>query len=557
MIRKINNRKQKNLHNVNCLLLVQWFLAVTFIVFILIQYLFTDAKLNMTLLIVMFGFGFMMTQIKMSYLLNAPLPSLAVIGFGLSYFYIPVIVKTFQNESICDGLHYPEYDFLFALGTIICMGIANHLAIRMGFARNISEAIRNKMLKPLGTFKSPTELQMWIIGMFGIVAFATVLFSNTTDEQKMAASTLEKLVDGFKPFAYAPFLIFVSVLYDHQKKNTKIGYFKFIFYFLALILVGTATNRRADILFGFASTGICVVYCYMTNIIPLTKAVLRKTIIYAIVALLGLSQFQDLSTAMVIVRSQRSDVSGLDLLVLTFEKFFDKEQIRKFAEERALNLSKQDAIGWFEAYHTNEIANRVSNICYGDAALITVMECSKSDMEDIRKREIDGVVAKFPNPLIRLIGYRVDKLSIINHSMGDYYLYIRCIQDHARWALGGFKTGNMIVSYISVFGWFSPVALIISTLIVFILMNSMIIPSNFGQTRILINPVALIGMYGTTFMFTSAAAGADCLAGLLSYPIRAYWQAILLYALILWISKVISLVLVSVFSINITRKKDH
>ena len=131
----------------------------------------------LTLVTNLVGFLLLFLLMQKQNVIRNPLPSLTLIGFGLSYFYLPVVARTVEGSSVVEGLDNPVATMLLALSHYIFFIGAYLVASKTTFGIKGTRFLSTSILQPFGVFKIPSKEQLLFFGGVGFLTSAIYVFT--------------------------------------------------------------------------------------------------------------------------------------------------------------------------------------------------------------------------------------------------------------------------------------------------------------------------------------------------------------------------------------------
>lgn len=487
-----------------------------------------ETSLASALMVVLGGFIAYIFVFRHRLLVNFPVSTMMIAGFSTHYFFLPPIATLIEGKSLTNNIDSP---LLVLFNSILCLVVllAAHHAYRVSRATTVRHAIAERLYRPLGYFNAPSNVQLLLMGMFGILAMLQQVFMTGVHEE---TGIWDKLIQGIYPLAYLPYLILVGFIFDDKNRtkprlNTK-WMIILALYTATLLFLSAGKNSRTAFFVGI--TSVALVYLYGA-IVKLNSGKLFRIKYLAPLTLLAtalLGPISDLATSMVIVRSHRADTSAMELAGETMRVFMDKERIRAFRGE-----SHSNSI-WDETYVDNLFLARLCNLKYADNGLDLAKSLDSGRRSFLRELELQKAFAILPQPILDALGMNIDKELVSQASGGDLLLYAATGNQYV---LGGFRTGSMFGSGYALFGWWYLPAFFVFFFITFILADAQTTRSTYKNNgkyylRPILSPMLAITLFHWFFYFTSAASGIESTAGLLTYIIRGWLQTLILYTIL-------------------------
>lgn len=371
-----------------------------------------------------------------------PLSSFLIIGFTTTQFYFPLVFTLLEGKPIIFNMVLPVEVFLHSTAGLFVLVLA-HLIYRI-----FSKYTRNRkqsLLVKAGFFQPPTDRQLWIMGVMGLLAMFYVHFYSPSVGQE-ASGVGGKFISGLISFSYAPFFIPFGRLYGNKTVNLKRVIPMLVIFTVLLFIVSLGRNSRGAFMLGFTSVGFAFGLGLLLGLLKPRLFTMRNVIIAAVGFWFFTGPLVDLATAMVIVRGQRNDIDRTELIALTLEAYNNKEAIRLY---KIAGITQERE--WDEQYMDNLFLARFSNIKYNDASLKEASKLNDTD-PDMFNFTMDRLWSTLPQPALNLLGLEVDKATVTSYSFGDFLHYKA---GAGTGALGGYRTGHFAGTGMAAFGlWY-------------------------------------------------------------------------------------------------------
>ena len=224
-----------------------------------------------------------------------------------------------------------------------------------------------------------------------------------------------KFAFGLVPFAYAPLLIPFLPYLGAARRNTRGAIWQVAAYSVVLVAAALVRNSRGTFGEAFVTLVLLLLLLYVSGNLRLSRRALGAAVLFAMPAVVALGFLTDLSTAILMVRAQRTEVTGASLLELTLEQLGDTEAIQNYTQ---LSLAPTPN-GYSEYYISNPLLARLITVKFDDNLLQLVPLLTPNQREDISKTSLKQIAALLPTPAIRILGLDVDKRRLA-FSMGAY-----------------------------------------------------------------------------------------------------------------------------------------
>jgi len=461
-----------------------------------------------------------------------PLSSFLIIGFTATQFYFPLVFTSVELKPLIFNLDLPYEVFLHSTLSLFAL-IAGHYVYQSLPINTLRGP--GSVLRRLGFFTPPSELQLWLMGAIGLMANVYVFFFSSATATEVTGNAGDKAIQAFLPFAYSPYFIPFYVLYGGKKPNLKKTVPLIILFTLVLFFLSIVRNSRGAFMLGFTAVGFSYFLGMMLGIFKTPVISTKIMLVGGFFFWLITGPLADLGTAMVIVRGQRNDISKAELIELTLEAYQDKDAIAY----RLLEDKTNEGI-WDERYLDNIFTARFANIKFNDASLILADQVGNNNPA-MFKYSMDYMWGILPAPILKVVNPKVDKGFIYSLSYGDY-LY--SIAGAGPEAYGGFRTGHFAGTGMAAFGWWYLVILGVGIIPVFLLFDRLCLIrkverfKGYPERQLIFS---ICGLLAITSIFQFLPT--ESVMGIVTYLIRGYLQMTGLYLFIFQATKMVNYML--------------
>ncbi|CDZ62977.1 Hypothetical protein NGAL_HAMBI2605_22320 [Neorhizobium galegae bv. orientalis] len=450
--------------------------------------------------------------------------TLVVLGFQVHSTLAALIVQTLVWKPITFNLEAPVATFsVLALLQLWAMALHWFYA-QSRVMQAVTITIRQRMFAPLGLYRSPTNRQLWSMGLLG--SFASWYAHADRWGEDNFGDIAFKLLAGLSQFSVAPFLIPIAgYLLDPPDGKRTFNWLALTVYSTLTLYIALARNSRGV----FAVNVLTVVICLAVAIVIGRFILTRRRMIWMAVAVLlspiPAGILSDLATAMVIARDDRSDISSQDLVLSTIGTYFDGEALRSRQEtDRILAEGSYN-----EIYIDNPLLARFVSTKYIDHNIALGLSLSQTGGGLARENAVNQLLLLLPTPVLNFFAPELDKSSNA-FSSGDYYNFLVTGDE-----LGGYRTGSSIADGFVLLGAFYVVVFAIFALANFIIGDALTIRMRDGHALLsALACICIVRFFMNGLMDESVTAQAGNL-------IRALPQTVLLYALIFWLTRGVKL----------------
>lgn len=453
-----------------------------------------------------------------------PLSTVVVLGFQIHSTLAALVVQALAWKPVTFNLEAPVATFS-VLALLQLWAVALHwFYTRSRVMRTIALTISRRIFAPLGVYRSPTNRQLWWMGLLG--SFASWYTNADRWGQDNFGDIAFKLLAGLSQFSVAPFLIPVAAwLIDPPDFRRRVNWLGLAAYCALTLYIALARNSRGAFAVNILTVLICLAIAVAIGRFVLT----RRRVIWISIAVLfspiPAGILSDLATAMVIARDERSDISSQDLVFSTMRAYFDGEALRSRREtDRILAEGSYN-----EIYVDNPLLARFVATKYIDHNIALGLSLSLTGEDLARENAVNQLLLLLPTPVLNVFAPELDK-SNSAFSSGDYYNFLVTGDE-----LGSFRTGSSIADGFVVFGVFYVAVFAIFAFASFIVGDALLTRMRGG--RVLLSALACISItrfFMNGLMDESVAVQAGNL-------VRALPQTVLLYVPIFWLTRGVKL----------------
>jgi hypothetical protein len=457
---------------------------------------------------------------------QAPISSLMIFGLNFTLVTGPLIFQTLDWRSFTFNLDVPLKTIGIAV-SLSLLALITHLFYRGSpSVRQLRAAFGVRVLSPFGVFRPPSDAQLWMMGFIGLAA----MWFTGTPEAKAGieyGDVSGKFFQALIPFTVAPFLIpAAGALFRPGRSTTAMPWLLLAGYFALLLGVALARNSRGAFSSVLLVLGLCLLLAALMRGLRIERRAVAAIVIVGAMGVPLLGALSDVSTAMLINRSARDEVSAPELMRRTMEVMGDKQALELYRAR-----SEIISAGYSEVYIRNNFFQRLTLLKFLDLTLKNSEQLSEDQTAYARQAFVNKLIGVLPTPVISAFGLKVDKRDL-RYSGGDLYRFLA-----SRGRLGGFVTGSAIADGLVLMGPLFWPACVLFFGVSFFLFDAYTRPiRNFG---LIVSPVVLMGL-DRLLMF---GLNGESVAGTLSQLIRGYPQSLLLYSALFFVTLGISSVL--------------
>lgn len=433
-----------------------------------------------------------------------PLSLFTILSFNFSTQSGALFFQSVSLKSVTYNLFTPVETFYYLFLFQISIILAHFFYSNFYSFRRLKNTISNKIFKQLGLFDELPAFNIWVFGFLGMVS---IWFSATSSV--VYGDIIGKAFLALIPFVYFPYLL----LFKKNVASKKLVLLMFI-YTLALIILGIVSNSR-----GIFATGIIIILFvsyifYEAYKYKITKRTIFKLLFICIISLSFLSILSDLALSMIIVRSERDEVTGWALFLLTINTLLDGESLERYKIIAQGNIYK----GYNEVYLDNPYIARFITTKFEDTLIYYSLQLTIDQSLSVLVVTIDKIFALLPTPLLSILGANIDKKTL-EFTITDYVWFL-----HSGVGLGGYRVSPLLGHGLAIFGLFYFIITIFVLPFFFVVLDSF---TNTIKNKLVYSPLILISLY-SLYQFLTIGS----LISPIAFLFRAMPQLILYYVLI-------------------------
>lgn len=440
----------------------------------------------------------------------------------------PLLFVTLEWHPAVFNLEAPLPTFGYSALTVLSIIVAHILYRRLPFFGEFRRNFVERWLVRWNIFHPPSSPQLWIIGGVGWFAlFYIYLF--LPDRGTFSVGALDKFIQAFVPFVYAPLIIPFKKLYGAKSKTVSPVDWVLLFgYMLSILLLALGRNSRTVF-----SAPILLILLGVTigGLLGHYKIKLFSAKMLGGAVLLGLAGIvlANLALAMQITRAARGSVNSRELMMMSIAAMTDRQQLQEYRHE----LYSVVGGNLDEYYVANPFFARFANPKFTDNIFGLTAHMGDADRKDLLDVSLKRMMATFPAPLLYLLRVDVDKIYVTGFSSGDYIYYMASGQQVV---LGRMRGGSFIGSGVFMFHWWGySLVMLIAALVIFTVSDMLtrrvsqlgpITARLGGRAGLIVSPFVLMWGYDLVFIFNTEAVT--------DYPgilLRGVIQPLFFYAL--------------------------
>lgn len=382
------------------------------------------------------------------------LPTVAVTGYIVMYFFLPLIMTLTEAKPLTYNFQVPYTTFFNQFLNINIIVLAYCWCKRVYRPNNLL----NRIWKKIGYFRPPTDRQLWCIAIVSLVFFvlAQIRMYNidTTDytsedmRQGAEGGGVFSFFSSLSTYFMLPICFFFRKLYGSHEK--RIGWTTLIAYFAVIVAVALISTRRSPIaqpLFSMAIIWLFLVIIENRKIIT-TKSFFK----YSVIVILVGGPLSNFAMAMALSRGEKDTSDAIISMMQNSDELHAKYNlIRDLTSNGGDN-----SYSWSENYVNNVFFDRFCNLRVQDATLYYAdkLGYNNPDMHEYMK---DRFLFGVPTPIVHAIGEKkVNRTTPVDLMLTRYFHGRDGIVRIGNMVSGDTGSGLYWIGY-----WYYPVALII------------------------------------------------------------------------------------------------
>lgn len=440
------------------------------------------------------------------------LPTVAVSGYLVMYFFLPLVMTLVEFKPITYNFEVPFITFfnqtlnatIIILAFLVCKSIYK------------PNNFLNRLWNNIGFFKSPSDIQIWIMSISSLVLFAvSQLTLHTIDNSDYSFDDMQKSAEGggimsifasLSIYFGMPICFFFRKWYGSKEKmNYKIA---LVIYFIILLMIALISTRRS-VLFKpiFSAAIFYALYLVLENKKIFTTA---RFFLYSMLFLLLTGPVADLAMAMALRRGDVKTISDVVSMLSNRDELHKQFNImRDFAGD------SDNSYSWSENYVNNIFLDRFCNLRVQDATIFYAHNLGY-DNQKMHEYVKDKILYKIPTPIVHALGEKKINRTTPTDLMLDEYFHIKGYTRIGNMVTGDTGAGLYWLGYL-----YYPVAFIIYVFAFYFLGS--LTTLRFGT---LIIPIPILCTMQSYFMYFGNAYG---IISSIEMLIRDGWMEILVY----------------------------
>ena len=342
------------------------------------------------------------------------LPTFTMYGLAICFHFLPLFATLLEAKPLTFRFEVPFLTFGNQILNMLML-VAAYYICKINYKED--NWLSNLWYR-FGFYETPTNSQLWFIGIAGCVGMLAMLFVQGTESGYASnLGIFGHFMQELSKLAPIPICLVFSSFFMNSNNGIKSKKTLFI-YFILISLLGVATTQRTTI---FTAAGMLAM-CYFIKIILDKKTLIKgkNVFIASVVVFLMTGPVADLAVAMSIAREMsyysNSSSKTFDQVISLYNNKELLHTLYNIQIAEADNGGHND-YGWSEYYVDNVFLDRFCNIRVCDATLyyVTKLGYDNPAMHDYVQKQLLYLV---PSPILDAFGFKGSKFGDI-YSPGD------------------------------------------------------------------------------------------------------------------------------------------
>lgn len=430
------------------------------------------------------------------------------------YRILPLFATLLEGKPIDNGFQMPIGTFVGETFLYMLSCFAFYMSIRPQNKQSSLVSFWNKF----GFYDEYSSSSIWIIGLIGFTVKIYLLLNRV-----FMGDAFGKAMEAIEYFQYAPLILLFPSLYKRNSCELFKGSVTVYIYLALLMLLSLSTNQRYNLLAPIGTIGCLFLLSYIKEKYEGNKVYInRKMVVVSIIGVIFIVPFvSDISVAMLANRSQRDDLSKVELLKSTWETYTDENKMNMLRKVKLNNMEIEVDYdeGWTEAYLDNFAFNRYCNIRITDITMYYAEKigyCNERMLNDLGEQ----ILSLLPTPVLSFFNHKIDKVGkasrgdmLYKEATGSQYYY-------------GLRVTSHLGDGLATFGYFYFIIQFFLFYLEFRLVDTFI---RINNNSISYSICGLISIFSYMSLFRNSSG---CFNEI-SYILRGYWQSIIIFLIMM------------------------
>lgn len=427
---------------------------------------------------------------KGSNYLYYPLSTFMVTGFTLCFIVLPIPATLLEFKPVSYNLHNPLVCFLNIYLCLVALMVAHCIYKNISKKNIISLCLRKtSFFSPL----SKKEFLIFTIGAISYTAISILVYGRWEDDNNLESKPLIlSILSLMGMFVNLPvLLLFPTFHLVNWKSEAKSKYLFCILYGLILFVIGVASNVRTMSINYICLIGALFFFGFLTNSIKVT---LKKQYVVSFLVLLWFftGPFMDISMAMVAVRGQKMNLSGIELLENTFAVYSNGKEMESLRKAKTMLVVGGN--DWDENYLNNDMLARFCSVKIFDESIFYAEKLGYNNTQ-MKDDYLHQLMSIWPT---NISGLSKKERDIYRSYSETDYMY--ALATKSGLGLGSFKIGSLPGLGLAIFGYWYLLIIILMFIPIFYYFDSTIYRKN---NKLVISPWAALNLFMVFYYISS------------------------------------------------------
>lgn len=462
-----------------------------------------------------FSYKFVFTKQNVKYY---PLPTFLLIGYTFFYIILPIPATLIELKPVNFNLKNSLDTFFHILALNVCLTSTFGLYKRVILNNKLRSILKNTQF-----FRVLSNREVIVLSILGLTisSLDILIYGKWHNEEVVIKKHFVFEMFGFfKAFTVASSSLILPY-FKLNKSKSKSSIWIVISISTIIFFVGIAANVRTTSISYIIHIFICAFFLYL-----LDKPSIKVRAWLIAVVLIGIVLFEDISRAIVISRSEKTNMSGIEMLSKTLDVYNNKELLDKY---KKMNENKNliSANTWDERYIDNSLLSRFCSVKTIDETIYYSKKIGFNNEKMLNNYSLQ-ILMILPARICYFLGIsESERKKITGYSETDY-LYSLAVNDVSR--LGNFKIGSIQGLGLAMFGYWYLIIVSFLFFIIFFLLDS---TTDIVKGEVVFSLWAFINLF---FVFYLTSPGHNFHTEL-RYIIRGFFESIFFYLVGLYISE--------------------
>ena len=394
---------------------------------------------------------------------KTPISALVIVGLLFTGLFGALLFQTLYWNPVVKYLYNPVLTFA-RLAFYLLIAITSHYIYLTIFHNNeyttkTSSISPRGILAKLGLYTIPSVYTVWVLSFIGVFALIAA---------KLLPGTLGRAVLNLSFLMWFPFfIVFYIYKFGEEYASSRKQYMYITLFFILIAAMGIAFNSRGLIVSGLVNLFLMTLIVLLNNKQKFSFGFYIKFLSVLLIAFGLLKPFSEFSDAMLAARSDRGELTSLEMLANTIDIYLNSSTTELVNEEKY--IENKIYSNYDEDYIENGILTRFVLTKFHDNAHYYASMLGDSGKAEVKTHVENKIIAILPQPLLDALGVQLNKMEIMN-STTDILVH-----ETAGLRLGGLKVSSAFTDLEVIFGLFAPLVFLVMALLFFYVIELYII----------------------------------------------------------------------------------